>query len=59
VFERCFVRGFIQKIEDILSSEQDSGNKGKSNGRAACAKRSERKQGREMAYKKVRVFAKM
>jgi hypothetical protein len=40
-------------------SERDCGGKGRGNGRASCAKRSEREQGREMVYKKVWVLTKM
>ena len=41
--------------EDILLSERNSGD----SGRAFCAKRSEREQGREMAHKKVQVLTKI
>jgi hypothetical protein len=45
----------VREIEDILLG----GWKGKGNGRAACAKRSEREQGREIIYKKVQVSIKI
>jgi hypothetical protein len=41
--------------EDILLSERNGGG----SGRALCAKRSEREQGREMAYKKVQALTKI
>jgi hypothetical protein len=45
--------------EDLLLSLRDSGGRSRGNGRAAYAKRSERKQGREMAHKKVQVLTKI
>jgi hypothetical protein len=48
-------RGRVQAGEDILLSDRDGGG----GGRAFCAKRSEREQGREMAYKKVQVLTKI
>jgi hypothetical protein len=39
--------------EDILLSERDKQVERQENGRTACAKRSEREQGRQMTYKKV------
>jgi hypothetical protein len=42
----------------FLSDERDRGVS-KGNNRASCVKRSECEQGREMAYKKARVLAKM
>jgi hypothetical protein len=45
----------MQEVEDILLSERDSGG----DGRATCAKRSERVQGREIIYKKVQVLIKI
>ena len=45
--------------EDILLSERDGGGGGRENGRASCGKRSEREQGREMAYKKIQVLTKI
>ena len=39
--------------EDILLSEGDGRSEIRGNGRASCAKRSEREQGREITYKKV------
>jgi hypothetical protein len=44
--------------EDILLSEGNGRNK-QYNGRAFCAKRSEREQGREIVYKKVQVLTKI
>ena len=56
-FKGCFVRGSVREVcaggEDILLSEGDGRSEIRGNGRASCAKRSEREQGREMAYKKV------
>jgi hypothetical protein len=49
----------MRVIEDILLSERDSGGEGKGKGYALCVIRSEREQGREMAYKKVQVLAKI
>ena len=45
--------------EDILLSERNGGGGGRENGRASCRKRSEREQGREMAYKKIQVLTKI
>jgi hypothetical protein len=42
-------RGSVRDVEDILL-----GVEGQGNGRAACAKRSEREQGREIAKRKYR-----
>jgi hypothetical protein len=53
------VRGSVRVIEDILLSECDGKGEGKGKGRALCVIRSERKQGREMAYKKVQVLTKI
>jgi hypothetical protein len=53
------VRGSVRIIEDILLSERDGESESRGNGRASCAKRSECEQGREMAYKKVWILAKM
>ena len=49
----------VRDIEDILLSEGDGRSEIRGNGRASCAKRSEREQGREMAYKKVQVLTKI
>jgi hypothetical protein len=49
------VGGSKREGEDILLSERNSGD----SGRAFCAKRSEREQGGEMAYKKVQVLIKI
>jgi hypothetical protein len=48
------VGGSKREVEDILLSERDGGG----GGCASCAKRSKRKQGREIAYKKVQVSTK-
>jgi len=45
----------VREVVDILLS----GWKGRGNGRAACAKRSEREQGREMAKNKIQVLIKI
>jgi hypothetical protein len=45
----------VREVEDILLG----GWKGKGNGRAACAKRSERERGRETAQNKVQVLIKI
>jgi len=50
--------GLCAEVEDILLSERNYGSR-RSGGRAACAKRSEREQGREIAYKKVQVLTKI
>jgi hypothetical protein len=47
----------VREVEDILLCKCNGGNSG-SGGRAACAKRSEREQSREMAYK-VQVLIKL
>jgi hypothetical protein len=52
-------RGPCGVIEDIFSSEYDGGGRSKKNGRALYRKRSEREQGREMAYKKFQVLTKI
>jgi hypothetical protein len=49
----------VRVIEDILLSERDGGGGSRDNGRASWGKRSEREQGREMAYKKVQVLTKI
>lgn len=49
----------MRVIEDILLSKRDGESESRGNGRASCAKRSDCEQGREMAYKKARVLAKM
>jgi len=48
-------RGSVREVEDILLS----GWKGRGNGRAVYAKRSDREKGREMVYKKVQVLTKI
>jgi hypothetical protein len=53
------MRGFIRVIEDILLSERNSKGEGKGKGRALYVIKSEREQGREIVYKKVRVLAKI
>jgi hypothetical protein len=53
------VGGSKREGEDILLRERDGGDSGRENGRASCGKRSEREQGREMAYKKVQVLTKI
>ena len=62
-FKGCFVRGSVREVcaggEDILLSEGDGRSEIRGNGRASCAKRSEREQGREMAYKQVQVLTKI
>ena len=45
----------MREVEDILLS----GWKGRGNGRAVYAKRSDREKGREMVYKKVQVLTKI
>jgi hypothetical protein len=52
-------RGSVRVIEDILLSERGGGGGSRENSRVSCRKRSERKQGREMAYKKVQVLTKI
>jgi hypothetical protein len=49
----------VRVIEDILLSERGGGGGSRENSRVSCRKRSERKQGREMAYKKVQVLTKI
>ena len=62
-FKGCFVRGSVREVcaggEDILLSEGDGRSEIRGNSRASCAKRSEREQGREMAYKQVQVLTKI
>ena len=53
-------RGRVYAVgEDILLSIRNGEGKGRDQGRASYVKRSEREQGREMAYKKVWVSANM
>jgi hypothetical protein len=54
-----FCRRVCAGGEDILLSEGDGRSEIRGNGRASCAKRSEREQGREMAYKQVQVLTKI
>jgi hypothetical protein len=52
-------KGVRALSEDILLSDGRDRRVGRGNSRASYGKRSEYKQGREIAYKKVRILAKM
>ncbi len=49
----------MREVEDILLSDGRDKGVSKGNGYASYRKRSEREQGREMVYKKVRILVKM
>jgi hypothetical protein len=49
----------VRELEDILLSERDSGDRSKGIGRASYSIQVRGGKGREMAYKKVQVSAKM
>ena len=49
----------MREVEDVLLSDGRDKGVSKGSGRASCEKRSEREQGREIVYKKVRILAKI
>ena len=53
-FKGCFVGGSVREVRIYFLSEVPAGVRARVIGRAFCAKRSERKQGREIAKRKYR-----